>query len=359
MRSGRLILAVIGALLIAATGLSWKVEFGIIKGRVMDYESGEPLPGVSVQVEGTKLGCPTGFLGEYIIKGVPVGAHTLRISQVGRITIKIDSIIVSPDSITEVNSVLILDTLRRGHTERAYPTRDKLSIWQIKRLAEKWANIKGRVINKANGEPLKGASVIIQRIGALLEGASVILRGTTWAAITNDSGEYVIKDLMPGKYSLKCVLMGYEVKRIDKISIKAGKVKTADFQLSLMAGSSNGIEADTTPFSESDYSPKTKTKHDKKRTGSITGTVIDRLLGYPLPGAFIRIIGFNLGACSYPDGNFRINMIPPGIYSLEVTCIGFAPVTIKDIKIAAKASISIGISMDVSYPKVYPIIKKP
>ena len=56
---------------------------GAITGTVTDAGTGEPLPGVSVAVEGTQLGAATGADGTYTIRGVEPGTYTVRASFVG------------------------------------------------------------------------------------------------------------------------------------------------------------------------------------------------------------------------------------------------------------------------------------
>jgi len=56
---------------------------GKITGMITDAETGEALPGANVQVSNTLLGASTDADGRFVIKQVPPGQHTLRISFVG------------------------------------------------------------------------------------------------------------------------------------------------------------------------------------------------------------------------------------------------------------------------------------
>ena len=60
----------------------WEVAGGVT-GIVTDAQTGEPLPGATVRVEGTSLGAATDIEGNYRIVGVPAGAQTLVGSYVG------------------------------------------------------------------------------------------------------------------------------------------------------------------------------------------------------------------------------------------------------------------------------------
>lgn len=56
---------------------------GKIRGKVVDNETGEPLVGVSVSLEGTSFGASSDINGEYIILAVPVGTYTLDAKYIG------------------------------------------------------------------------------------------------------------------------------------------------------------------------------------------------------------------------------------------------------------------------------------
>jgi hypothetical protein len=77
----RKILAVLfAAVLLPALLLA---QDGKLRGRVTDRDSGEPLVGANVFVEGTNLGAACDINGDYIILSVRPGVYTLRVSYVG------------------------------------------------------------------------------------------------------------------------------------------------------------------------------------------------------------------------------------------------------------------------------------
>lgn len=56
---------------------------GKIAGSIIDAETGEPLVGVNVFLEGTLLGAGTDFEGDYYIINIPPGSYRLTASFVG------------------------------------------------------------------------------------------------------------------------------------------------------------------------------------------------------------------------------------------------------------------------------------
>lgn len=68
-------------------------------------------------------------------------------------------------------------------------------------------------------------------------------------------------------------------------------------------------------------------------TGKVAGTVKDKETGEPLPFANVFIDGTSMGAASDIDGNFTILNVPPGIYSITASVVGYQKVTITDTRV--------------------------
>src|SRR3989304_909491 len=78
----------------------WGATTGRVTGVITDAQTGEPLLGVSVSLEGTTLGAVTDAEGFYVILNVPVGTYTLRISSVGYTAVEVANVAVSADLAT-------------------------------------------------------------------------------------------------------------------------------------------------------------------------------------------------------------------------------------------------------------------
>lgn len=76
-------LGVAAVLALAGAGPAWAQATGDVQGRVMAAGMDTPLFGVRIQVVGTTLVGTTGPEGRYVIRGVPVGTHTVRASLIG------------------------------------------------------------------------------------------------------------------------------------------------------------------------------------------------------------------------------------------------------------------------------------
>ncbi len=86
--------------------LSAQVGQGTIKGKILDDETGEPVPFANVTLMNGSdqiLGTTTDFDGEYTLKPIPPGSYDLQVSYVGYQTKRIAGITVSSDKITKQN----------------------------------------------------------------------------------------------------------------------------------------------------------------------------------------------------------------------------------------------------------------
>lgn len=76
---------------------------GKIRGKVVDKDTGEPLVGVSVSVEGTSFGASTDLNGEYLILAVPVGTYIIRAQYIGYQAVSVSNVRVLNDLSVEQN----------------------------------------------------------------------------------------------------------------------------------------------------------------------------------------------------------------------------------------------------------------
>jgi outer membrane receptor protein involved in Fe transport len=68
-------------------------------------------------------------------------------------------------------------------------------------------------------------------------------------------------------------------------------------------------------------------------TGKIAGTVKDKETGEALPFANVFVDGTTMGAASDIDGNFVILNVPPGLYNITASVVGFQKTTITGVRI--------------------------
>ena len=87
---GCCVLYLVGSTLNAQTGTTSKSKTpsGVVTGFISALNSGQPLAGVNVLIQDINMGDATSLDGRYIIRNVPVGAHTLVVSRIGHQSVK-------------------------------------------------------------------------------------------------------------------------------------------------------------------------------------------------------------------------------------------------------------------------------
>ena len=68
-------------------------------------------------------------------------------------------------------------------------------------------------------------------------------------------------------------------------------------------------------------------------TGKISGTITDATSKDPLISANVVLKGTSLGANSDLDGHFTIINIPPGVYNITISMVGYRKIQINDVKV--------------------------
>jgi len=81
-------------------------------------------------------------------------------------------------------------------------------------------------------------------------------------------------------------------------------------------------------------------------TGKIVGTIVDNTNGTPLVGVNIVIQEIKQGAATDLEGYYLINNIPPGIYTLEVSYVGYKTVEIKNVQVTVDQTTTIEATME-------------
>ncbi len=75
---------------------------GKIAGTITDADNGEPLPAVSVVIEGTAIGAATNMQGYFVILNVPPGVYALRATLIGYTAQRLTNVAVKIDLTTEI-----------------------------------------------------------------------------------------------------------------------------------------------------------------------------------------------------------------------------------------------------------------
>lgn len=74
---------------------------------------------------------------------------------------------------------------------------------------------------------------------------------------------------------------------------------------------------------------------EQVQTGTISGRVTDAATGEGIPGANVALVGTSVGAATGMQGEYAIEGLEPGTYSVRVSFIGFIPQEVSDVPVEA------------------------
>jgi len=69
--------------------------------------------------------------------------------------------------------------------------------------------------------------------------------------------------------------------------------------------------------------------------GTIRGTIVDRDTGKPLDFCNVVVLGTTMGGMARNGGEFVINLVPVGTYSVKASFVGYDPQTLADVQVDA------------------------
>jgi outer membrane receptor protein involved in Fe transport len=124
----------IGLLLL--TSLVFGGTTGKLAGKVINTETGKPLAGANVFIEGTRLGAATDLDGEYYIINVPAGRYSVTTSSLGYQSVTVRNILITADFTTTYDFELSTKILEAGKevvvvAERPLVETDRTSSVQV------------------------------------------------------------------------------------------------------------------------------------------------------------------------------------------------------------------------------------
>jgi outer membrane receptor protein involved in Fe transport len=79
---------------------------GKISGKLVDAETGGPLIGANVVIQGTNMGAASDLEGNYLILGVPPGNYSLMVMMMGYAKVTINDVIVTAGEVAKINASL-------------------------------------------------------------------------------------------------------------------------------------------------------------------------------------------------------------------------------------------------------------
>ncbi len=145
-------------------------QTGKVVGKVTDLQTGEPLIGANILIQGTSLGAATNVDGEYIILNVPPNTYTLVAKYIGYKQVTQSNIKVSSNVTTEANFALPSETYELGTVEIVAP----------KPLINKNLTNSVNIVRSEDIDnlPVRGVnSIVSTQTGVVEQGGALYVRG--------------------------------------------------------------------------------------------------------------------------------------------------------------------------------------
>lgn len=157
---------------------------GSIKGRVVDFETAEPLPGATIRVDGANIGVSSDEKGYYIIRNLPVGKIKLIVSYVGYENTVLPNIVVTEgkETVQDIkikasNSMKeVVITAGRQRVRSVSATSDKDLITELRQVSGVASGISSEQITKL---PDRNAAEVVKRISgvSVVDDRFIVVRG--------------------------------------------------------------------------------------------------------------------------------------------------------------------------------------
>jgi len=245
-----------------STNISFAQSLGRITGIVVDYETGEPIIGCNIIIEGTSIGAAADIDGRYTIVSLPAGRYNLIFSAIGYSKYKIENVEVIPSSITTINGSLKTDSFRtdevviQAKAENSYEAAllnqrkasssisDGISAEQIRKSPDATSS---DALKRVTGISIMDNKYIFVR-GTSERYSGVLLNNTALASTENDKRSFAF-DLLPSNLIDNTVIdKSFTADKPANFSGGIVNINTVDFpsKLTLKVSLSNSFGSQST-----------------------------------------------------------------------------------------------------------------
>ena len=301
-------------------GRQAKTGTSSVRGRVVAGDTGSALRRAQVRISGPDIGTKTALTdtqGRFEFRELPAGRFNISVTKSGFVTMQYgQSRPFEPGRPIELVDAQALDkvdvSLPRGSV------------------------LAGRVVDEV-GEAVAEAEVSAMRMQYQNGKRRLVPSGRT--ASTNDLGQFRIYGLPPGEYYVSAQLRNAATMMIDMIGGGVGGPTASNqntgYASTYYPGTPNPSEAQRVALAVGQELPSVDIQLQPVRLAKITGTAVGSD-GKPMSGAMVMLMSNMKDAMQLmpggstrtnADGQFTLNSVAPGEYSLQVQSGGGAFIT--------------------------------
>src|SRR5687768_5495394 len=297
-----------------APGRELKTGTGVIKGRLVSADSGTPVRRAQVRLSGAEIlpkSATTDNEGRYEFTGLPAGRYTVSATKGGFVT-------VNYGQTRPFESGKPIELGDRQQIDRADITMPRGSV------------ISGRIVDEF-GEPV--ADVAVSAMRSVWADGLRRLRATGRTSTTNDLGQYRIYGLPPGEYYVSATMSRGQEMMVTEMAMVATlrgglapEAPRSGYAPTYYPGTASGSQAQKVSLTIGQEAQSTDFGLVPVRLVTVKGTVLGSN-GNPLSGVMVSpsprnanesgFMSIVAGARTDPNGNFTLNGIAPGDYTLS------------------------------------------
>ena len=143
---------------------------GKISGVVVDAKTNDPIPGATIQLDGTTIGAQTNINGEYVINNIPPNTYTAKIRLVGYKTQVVNDIRVVTDRTFNLDARLE-ETVIEGEEQVVVAKQDEVKLDEVQ-------NIRTIGAEAINAMPVQDVDDILSlQVGVVTRNGEIHIRG--------------------------------------------------------------------------------------------------------------------------------------------------------------------------------------
>jgi hypothetical protein len=298
-------------------GRTPKTGTSAVRGRIVSGDSGTPVRRAQVRITSPDIGSKTALTdnqGRYEFKELPAGRFNLSVSKSGYVTMQYGQ----NRPFEPGKPIDLVDTQVMEKLDVALP---------------RGGVIAGRVVDET-GEAVAEADVTAMRMQ--FQNGKRRLVPTGRNAQTNDLGQFRIYGLPPGEYyvsaNFRSMLPLMDMVAAAGVSGPSGSNQASGYAATYFPAAPSPAEAQRVSLTVGQELPSVDIQLQPVRLARITGMALGSD-GKPMSGAMVMLMPSMKDAMMFmpggtsrtdKDGNFTLNSVTPGDYSLQVQSLGGA-----------------------------------
>lgn len=167
-------------------------------------------------------------------------------------------------------------------------------------------------------------------------GATILVRGTAFRALTDSNGYYFINGIPAGSYDVRASFVAHRSVELRGVRIRSGQTATQHVALARLPAA---LQRGDLPRPRGDTTGRYVDGVAVHPNGSIGGVVRDQDRR-PIPNARVLILGTGRMAIADSLGRFRFEDVPAGTYDVRASYIGYRNTELRGLRVMSRQTVT-------------------